>query len=88
MVFGSLPIPGLDVRAIRARISHTGLLVIPVDEEITVRAAALDEHGFPEDDPADRFIVATAMAWGADLLTTDRTLLEWNGPLPTLDARP
>lgn len=80
-------LPRLDVRAIRARISQSGLLVIPVDEEIAVRAAALDEIGFPEDDPADRFIVATAMAWGAELLTTDRRLLDWDGPLRTIDAR-
>jgi len=57
----------------------------PSGSRISPSSVALVE---PEDDPADRFIVATAMAWGADLLTTDRTLLEWNGPLPTVDARP
>ena len=80
-------LPGLDIRAVRARISESGLLVISVDEEIAVRTAALDELGFPEDDPADRFIVATAMTWGADLLTTDRRLLAWDGPLRIIDAR-
>ena len=37
-------------------------------------------------DPADRFIVATAMARGATLVTADRALLAWPGPLPRQDA--
>ena len=80
-------LPRLDVRAVRGRIARSGLAVIPVDEEIAVRAATLDDLGFPVDDPADRFIAATAMVLEADLLTTDRVLLEWDGPMRTIDAR-
>lgn len=80
-------LPNLDVRALRARIARTGLAVIPLDEEMAVRAATLDDLGFPADDPADRFISATAMVLEADLLTTDRVLLEWDGPMRTIDAR-
>ena len=32
-------------------------------------------------DPADRFIVATALARGATLLTADEAILAWPGPL-------
>lgn len=80
-------LPRLDVRVLRGRISRSGLAVIPLDEEIAVRAATLDDLDFPVDDPADRFITATAMALGADLLTTDAVLLEWDGPISTIDAR-
>jgi PIN domain nuclease of toxin-antitoxin system len=32
-------------------------------------------------DPADRFIVATALTLGATLLTADQAILSWPGPL-------
>jgi PIN domain nuclease of toxin-antitoxin system len=32
-------------------------------------------------DPADRFIVATALALGATLVTADQAILGWSGPL-------
>ncbi len=80
-------LPNLDVHVLRARIARSGLAVIPLDEEIAVRAATLDDLDFPVDDPADRFISATAMVLGADLLTTDAILLEWVGPMSTVDAR-
>ena len=80
-------LPSLDVHVLRARIARSGLAVIPLDEEIAVRATTLDDLDFPVDDPADRFISATAMVLGADLLTTDAILLEWDGPMSTVDAR-
>jgi len=39
------------------------------------------------DDPADRLIVATALALGASLATSDARLLAWTGPLARIDAR-
>jgi len=38
-------------------------------------------------DPADRWIVATALDLGAELLTADERLLAWKGPLCCVDAR-
>ena len=60
-----------------------GLIEIPVDGDIALRAGLLpDMHG----DPADRIIVATSMA-GHRLVTTDRRILAWPGQLPRLNAR-
>ena len=71
-----------DVAAWRRELISQGLREIPVDGDIAVRAGLLpDMHG----DPADRLIVATALE-GHQLLTADRRLLEWPGPLNRLDA--
>lgn len=59
-----------------------GLVEIPVDGEIGIRAGALS--GLPCD-PADRIIVATAME-GHCLVTTDQHILDWPGALQRLDA--
>lgn len=48
------------------------LTFVPVDNTVALRAVALP--GFPHRDPADRFIVATAMEMGATLVTADRRL--------------
>ena len=61
---------------------NEGLVEVPVDGEIATRAGSLhDMHG----DPADRMIVATALA-GHQLVTTDRRILVWSGRLNRLDA--
>ena len=61
-----------------------GLSEIPVDGLTAVQAGELDwEHG----DPADRIIVATAMRLGLSLLTADRKILSWRGPVTLIDAR-
>ena len=67
----------------RRRQLAAGLVEIPVDGDIAVRAGLLsDMHG----DPADRIIVATALA-GHTLATGDREILDWPGRLNRLDAR-
>ena len=67
----------------RLNLLDEGLAEIPVDGEIGLRAAYLANfHG----DPADRIIVATALN-DHQLLTTDREILAWNGPLQRIDAR-
>lgn len=67
----------------RERLLNSGLNEISVDGAIGVRAGLLpDLHG----DPADRIIVATAMD-GHQLVTADRRILEWDGPLDRIDAR-
>ncbi len=71
-----------DVASWRRDLISRGLNEIPVDGGIAVRAGLLqDLHG----DPADRLIVATALE-GHQLLTADRLLLGWSGPLNRLDA--
>ena len=60
-----------------------GLIEIPVDGDIGIRANALaDFHS----DPADRIIVATALG-GHRLVTADERILSWGGRLDRLDAR-
>lgn len=48
------------------------LSFVPVDNHIVVRAVQLE--GFPHRDPADRFIVATALGLNATLVTADDRL--------------
>ena len=72
-----------DVSSWRANLLEQGLIEIPVDGEIGIRANGLaDFHA----DPADRIIVATALA-GHRLLTSDARILSWSGNLDRLDAR-
>ncbi len=71
-----------DTGSWRQSLFRDGLVEIPVDGEIGIRANELaDFHS----DPADRLIVATALA-GHRLVTADRRLLSWPGPLSRLDA--
>lgn len=71
-------------RAWRGDLLAAGLLEMPLDGEIADMAARLaDLHG----DPADRFIVSTAIRSRATLLTADRALLRWKGPLRSADAK-
>ena len=71
-----------DVRAWRHEHLEAGVVEIPVDGEIGIRAVGLaDFHA----DPADRLIVATALA-GHRLVTSDRRILEWPGRLSRLNA--
>ena len=52
-----------------------GVLVAPLTAEIAVDAAVLPAFG--DGDPADRMIVATARALGAELVTADRRLIRY-----------
>ena len=72
----------LDLDAWRRELLDDGLIEIPVEGGIAVRASLLaDMHG----DPADRLIVATALQ-GHQLVTADRRILDWPGQLSRLDA--
>ena len=72
----------LDLDAWRRDLLEQGLVELPVDGEIAARAGLLaDLHG----DPADRLIVATALE-GHQLVTADRRIFDWPGPLSRLDA--
>lgn len=75
---------GGPTAAWRSDVLRTGLIELPLDGATAIRAVDLD---LPHQDPADRFIVATALAHDATLLTADATLLAWRGPLRRHDAR-
>ena len=60
-----------------------GLQEIKVDGDIAIAAAQLGDF---HDDPADRFIVATASLAGAALITADQRILDWKGTLRRQDA--
>ncbi|MCC6196190.1 MAG: type II toxin-antitoxin system VapC family toxin [Burkholderiales bacterium] len=68
----------------RAELLAAGLLELPVDGAVGIRAVELT--GLPED-PADRLIVACALENGAALLTADDKLLAWPHALVRHDAR-
>ncbi len=72
-----------DVTAWRTQLLDDGLVEIPVDGTIAIRANGLWAF---HADPADRIIVATALG-GHSLLTADRQILSWDGHLKRLDAR-
>lgn len=68
----------------RSDLLKSGMLEIPTDGHIGILAAQLDDfHG----DPADRLIMATAIKQQATLITADKKILQWRGPVPCLDAR-
>lgn len=72
-----------DIGSWRMSLLEEGLVEVPVDGGIAVRAGLLQEmHG----DPADRIIVATALE-GHRLVTADQRMLDWPGSLSRLDAR-
>jgi PIN domain nuclease of toxin-antitoxin system len=58
----------------RRQILDTGVSELPLSGDIAIIAAELNGlHG----DPADRFIVATAITHDATLMTADDRLLRW-----------
>jgi PIN domain nuclease of toxin-antitoxin system len=72
------------IEAWRLDVLATGLLELPLDGTTALRSVALD---LPHKDPADRFIVATALHSDATLVTADEKILAWSGSLARLDAR-
>lgn len=68
----------------RADLIGAGVVEIALDGRIALLAAALgDLHR----DPADRFIVATALRRGAILVIADSKLLDWPSELARQEAR-
>ena len=59
-----------------------GMVEIPVDGKIGLRAAGLTDF---HPDPTDRLIVATALE-GHRLVTADKRILDWSGKLDRLTA--
>jgi PIN domain nuclease of toxin-antitoxin system len=77
----ALPVP---VAQWHAEVLRSGVREYPLDGGVALAATALE--GLHRD-PADRFIVATALRFGATLVTADQALLDWMSPLPRVDAR-
>ena len=68
----------------RADLLQAGVQEISINGRIAMLATTFhDLHR----DPADRFIVATAMLYSALLVTADSKILEWQSDLPRQDAR-
>jgi PIN domain nuclease of toxin-antitoxin system len=80
---GRLKLPAA-VRDWRAAVLAAGMVELPLDGAIAVRA--LDLAGL-HDDLVDRFVAATAVAHEATLVTADERLLVWRHPLERQDAR-
>ena len=55
---------------------QSGVREIPISGDIAVESVLLMNTGF-HSDPADQLIVATAMATGMRLATTDRQIIGW-----------
>lgn len=68
----------------REELLRNGLIELPLDGAAAMRAAELT--GLPKD-PADRFIVATAMAHDAAFMTADEKLLRTAPVRERIDAR-
>ncbi len=68
----------------REELVAKGLREFAIDGAISAHSVVLD---LPHKDPADRFIVATALAKDALLVTADERILAWTGPLRRQDAR-
>ena len=67
----------------REQILRAGANELPLTGEIALRAVDL---GNLPGDPADRFIVATAIVHGATLMTADERLLKWKHGLKRMNA--
>ena len=80
---GRIELP-VSVEAWRGDLLQAGIQEIPLDGRIALLAASLDsEHR----DPANRFIIATALHHEALLLTADKVLLDWGPNLIRHNAR-
>ena len=76
--------PAVPIGEWRVRWLDAGLLEFPLDGAILIRALDLGELA---EDPADRFIAATALAGQARLVTADEKILVWQHPVVRHDAR-
>lgn len=77
----SLPVA---VETWRADLIEAGIKEIALDGRIMLGSTQLS--GLHRD-PADRFIVATALQHSATLITADSKILNWDDELPRHDAR-
>lgn len=74
----------MSVALWRDELLRAGLIEIPLDGAISVRSLDFAELS---EDPADRFIAATALVHGATLLSADEKMLRWKHALIRVDAQ-
>lgn len=77
---------GQPIELWRGDVLQAGIKEISLDGAMAALSASLD---LP-DDPADRFIAATSVRLGAQLVTSDRRLIAWSAlhaPASAMDAR-
>lgn len=68
---------GLPIDELAGRVERTGAVeLVPVDTKIWLRSLALDWN---HRDPADRVIVATALARDVPILTKDKIIRDFEG---------
>ncbi len=78
---------GQPIELWRRDLLDAGIREIALDGAMAALSASLPD--LPED-PADRFIAATSVRLGAQLVTSGARLIAWSathGPLPAMDAR-
>jgi PIN domain nuclease of toxin-antitoxin system len=68
----------------RLRVVRLGIQEVPLSGDVAIAAATQPDF---HPDPADRFIVASAQALNAGLVTADDRILRWPGRLLRHDAR-
>lgn len=69
---------------LRRELLGSGLVELPLTGDAALAAARLESF---HADPADRLIVATALASSATLVTADSRILDWPGRVKRQDAR-
>jgi PIN domain nuclease of toxin-antitoxin system len=72
-----------SVGDLRHQLLSSGTTELPLTGQIAISAAELEGL---HNDPADRFITATAIIHEATLMTADQRLLGWRHPLPRQNA--
>jgi PIN domain nuclease of toxin-antitoxin system len=72
------------IRMWRQALIDRGVMAIPLTGKVAIAAATLTDF---HTDPADRFITATALLYGATWVTADSRILAWSGILQRHNAR-
>ena len=61
---------------LRSALKSSRPVMVPLTHEIAIRAEQL--AGYDTRDPADRFLVASAMVEGLRMVTADRAMIEFS----------
>ncbi|MCY3949646.1 MAG: PIN domain-containing protein [Acidimicrobiaceae bacterium] len=80
---GLPPLP--PIGAVRTSLLYRGMTEVPMSGSLWIEAVTLVEDGF-HDDPADQLIVASAIATGRELVTSDRGIASWARTTGRLDV--
>jgi PIN domain nuclease of toxin-antitoxin system len=81
---GRLELEPDPVSWVRRALEQDDIKEAPINIEVAVRSSELD---LPHQDPADRFLAATAIVYGLELATVDSVLLktDWLPTIPYLE---